>query len=143
MFAIVLCTIRPMQRGGIYALDSLRGVYVLAVDGTAEGREVLNGVLRHCGSYVRTAPTALAALELMRQMLPDVLVVDLDIEDDEFSLLRRVRALKPDAGGMVRAVGIGLPGREAAARAKGYDGFVRRPIDPWELCRLVSSLTSL
>ncbi len=132
-----------MQRGGIYALDSLRGIYVLAIDETAAGREMLQGVLRHCGAYVRTAASATDALQIMRQMLPDVIVVDLDVEADDFSLARRVRGLKPDAGGMARLIAIGPTQREVAARAKGYDGFVRRPFDPWELCRLVSSLTSL
>ena len=129
-----------MERSGIHAVDSLRGVYVLVVDADADGRTLLATILRYCGAYVKEASSTREAFDLMAQMLPDVLVVDLATDTDDFWLIRQVRALKPDAGGMVRAIALGPRAREEMARSRGFDGYLAKPFDPWELCRLASSL---
>jgi CheY-like chemotaxis protein len=125
--------------GGIYAVESLRGRYVLVVDGDREGRLLLQTILRYCGAYVRVVGAAREALALMRQMLPDVLVVDLGCDQDG-AFVGTLRALKPESGGMVRVVALGACGEDEAARCRGFDAVLAKPFDPWELCHLVSSL---
>jgi CheY-like chemotaxis protein len=130
-----------MAPGGIYEVGSLRGVYVLVVDGDDDGRLFIQTVLRYCGAYVRPAASGREALELMKQLLPDAVVVDL-AADGDFALIRWIRALKPESGGMVRAVALGARAHEEEARSRGFDGFMAKPLNPWDLCRLVSRLTT-
>jgi hypothetical protein len=78
----------------------------------------------------------------MRQVKPDVLVVALS-DDEDFHFIRQVRALKPEDGGVVPAIAITHDVDDDLARARGYQALLRLPLDPWELCRLVSSLMTV
>ncbi len=131
-----------MGRDGIYSLDSLSGTYALVVDGEKERRNLMTGILRYCGALVTPVETHDTAFSIMELLKPDVVVVDFTQPDHgALPFIRRVRALKPEDGGMVPAVAVG-EGVDAAplARSRGYDAYVARPMDPWELCRVVSRL---
>jgi CheY-like chemotaxis protein len=135
-----------MTRGGFYSVDSLSGVHVLLVSDEAEGREVFGGVLTYCGALVTPAASAEEALAVMRRMKADVLIVELDIPGhDGYWLIQQVRALKPEDGGTTRAIGLRPPeddGDGARAREVGYEVCLGLPLDPWVLCRAVSSLAA-
>src|SRR5437867_4184865 len=126
---------------GLPAVDSLRGVYVLVVDGT-NGRMPVPGILRYCGAHVRHVDSALTGLALMTQMLPDVLVVAL-ADRTGLELIRQVRTLKPEKGGVIHVVGLGPAELQDRARLLGFDGYLAVPFDPWELCHLISTFRSL
>lgn len=119
---------------------------MLLVGDDAETRELLAAILRYCGALVTVVATAAGAMAVMRLIRADVLVVQLDSSDAEgATLVRQVRALKPERGGVVPAVAVQprdstLSGD--ALRAAGFDASVAMPVDPWALCRLVSSLVS-
>lgn len=129
-----------MGRDGFYSVDSLAGIYVLVVDGDASARAMLTSVLRYCGGLVTAVESESAALECMRQVKPDVLVVSLTLRgDDGYRLVQSVRALKPEDGGVVPIIVVtGTPPPEQTGR--GFDAHLLRPFDPWALCRLVSQL---
>jgi DNA-binding response OmpR family regulator len=129
-----------MEHLGILAVDSLRGVYVLICDGDHHRRLLLARVLEYCGAYVQTAADSDKAFLIMRQMLPDVLIADVDAIGCE--LVRDVRALKPEAGGTVPVIGIGARDREDASRSGGCDAFLPSPFVAWDVCGLVSRLTA-
>ena len=61
-------------------------------------------------------------------------------DDADFGFIRRVRGLKPEEGGVVPAVAVARDADDGHARSRGYQAYLRTPLDPWELCRLVSSL---
>ena len=123
-------------------MDSLSGIYALVVDGEKERRTLVSGVLRYCGALVTPIETADEALTVMELLKPDVVVVDFtNPEEGGLPFIRAVRALKPEEGGMVPAVAMGDGGANGElARARGYDGYLVKPLDPWELCRMVSTL---
>jgi len=131
-----------MGRDGIYSLESLNGIYALVVDTEKERRALVSGILRYCGALVTPVDTAESALSIMELLKPDVVIVDFSRPDDgPIAFIRRVRALKPEEGGMVAAVAVGDDAEGAAlARSRGYDAYVIRPLDPWGLCRIVSRL---
>jgi CheY-like chemotaxis protein len=135
-----------MARGGFFAVDSLRGVHVLVVDDEPECRDLLTAILEYGGALVTAVGSVREALGLMALIKPDLLLADLVMEDEDgFALIRQVRALKPDDGGMVPAVAVSVLAAEAdceRARGAGFDAFVTKPLDPWELCRLISALLS-
>ena len=131
-----------MGRGGHYAIDSLSGYYTVVVDSDKERRTLVAGVLRYCGALVTPVETPAEALSVMQLLKPDVVLVDFTRhEDGGLEFIRRVRALKPEDGGVVAAVAIvGDTTNGQLARSRGYDAFATTPLDPWELCRIVSTL---
>jgi CheY-like chemotaxis protein len=124
--------------GGFFSINSLHGVWIVVVDGNAVGRQTLVDILSYCGALVTPIASADGALSVMRRVKPDALIVALeDGEGSEF--IRRVRSLKPEDGGVVPAIAIGHGDDDDLARSRGFQGYLRVPLDPWELCRLVSN----
>ena len=90
-----------MARGGYFSVDSLKGVHVLVADDDAIARDVITAILHYCGALVLTVGSSRQTLDMMRLIKPDVLVVKLDLPDrDGKALVRDVRQLKPEAGGV-------------------------------------------
>jgi CheY-like chemotaxis protein len=135
-----------MARGGFFAVDSLRGVHALVVDDEPDCRELLTAILEYGGALVTAVGSVREALGLMALIKPDVILADLVMDgEDGFALIRQVRALKPDDGGTVPAIAVSALATEAdreGARDAGFDAYVTKPLDPWELCRLISALLS-
>jgi CheY-like chemotaxis protein len=131
-----------MPSGGFFSVDSLRGVWVLIVDSNGQGRATLGEILSYCGALVTPLASAGEMLAVMRQVKPDVLIVALS-DDEDFRFIRQVRALKPEDGGVVPAIAITRDVEDDLARARGYQAVLRAPLDPWELCRLVSNLMTV
>src|SRR6185436_18307030 len=131
-----------MPCGGYFSVDSLRGVLVLVVDSHPRGRDTLREILSYCGALVTPTASVDEAAGVMRQVKPDVLIVALP-EDDDVAFIRDVRSLKPEDGGVVPAIAIARDADDDLARSRGYQASLRTPLDPWELCRLVSSLMTV
>jgi CheY-like chemotaxis protein len=135
-----------MARGGFYSVDSLQGVHALVVAGDEEMRAVLAAILRYCGALVTPVAGPAEVLGVLRVVKADVLVAEVNSADDGAELIRRVRALKPEHGGVIPAVAIAAAGggaRLERLRSVGFDAHMVAPLDPWELCRLVSSLVNI
>jgi CheY-like chemotaxis protein len=131
-----------MPCGGFFSVDSLRGVWVLIVDSNAQARATLGEILSYCGALVTPLASVGETLAVMRQVKPDVIIVALS-DDEDFRFIRQVRALKPEDGGVVPAIAITREVEDDLARARGYQAVLRPPLDPWELCRLVSNLMTV
>lgn len=135
-----------MARGGFYSVDSLKGVHVLVVDHEAECRELLSDVLHYCGALVTASDSPEGALAVMALIKPDVLVVDLREGDkDGHWLIRQVRSLKPEDGGVVPVIAVSDAAPLAPLAHAAPAGFVAclvKPLDPWQLCRVVAGVTT-
>jgi CheY-like chemotaxis protein len=135
-----------MAGGGFYSVDSLRGVHVLVVDYAGDCRDLLSAVLQYCGALVTAVASPEAALDVMGLIKPDVLVVDLTEGDkDGHWLIRQVRSLKPEDGGVVPVIGVSAGGRPARVARAGAAGFVAclvKPLDPWQLCSVIAGVTT-
>jgi CheY-like chemotaxis protein len=127
-----------MTRGGFFAVDSLTSVHVLVVDDDASFRSVLVSLLRYCGALVTAVATADEALIVMSQVKPDVLVITVG-GNAATALVRRVRACKPDDGGNAPIVAVLRAGAPDAV-PEGVNVHLTEPLNPWELCRLISML---
>ena len=132
-----------MTRSGFFSVDSLRGVWVLVVDPDPHGRETLVEILSYCGALVTPLASPAEALNVRRQVKPDVLVVTL--ESGDFAFIRLVRALKPEEGGVVPAIAVGSADSPSddTVRSRGFQASLRKPLDPWALCRIVSELVTM
>ena len=125
--------------------DALVGVHVLIIDDDPEARDLVGTVLRYCGALVVVAADAREGLGRLAQLLPDIIVCDLAMpEHDGYWFVRSLRELPPDQGGALPVVAItahgALHGPDRTLPA-GFQAHIRKPIDPWELCRTVASLT--
>ena len=122
--------------------ESLIGVQVLVVDDDPEACELLATILGYCGALVATAMSADAGLTSARSVVPDVIVCDIVMEHhDGYWFLA---ALRKQPGGadvpVIAVTGYDEVNRAERTLAAGFNGHVRKPIDPWELARLVGAL---
>jgi len=122
-------------------LDDVR---VLVVDDEAEAREVLRSALTMFGAQVQAVEGIDAAIAALAAWQPHVLVSDLGLAgEDGYTLIRRVRALEPVAGGRTPAVALtalARPEDRLRALAAGFQMHVAKPVEPQELALVIASL---
>lgn len=123
---------------------SLRGVTVMVVDDDPQALSLARSTLEQRGALVVTASSVLEARERFAREVPDVLVSDLLMpEQDGLDLIREIRALDPQHGGRTPAAALtGLARAEDRRRAfaAGYQMHVTKPIDPDQLVSAVEEL---
>jgi CheY-like chemotaxis protein len=124
--------------------DALTGVHVLIIDDDDEARDLLRTVLRYCGALVSIAASAGEGLETLRRVLPDIIVCDIAMpEHDGYWFVRSLRALSPEGGGGLPVIAITAHGATHGpdrTLPAGFQAHIRKPVDPWELCRVVASM---
>jgi CheY-like chemotaxis protein len=133
-----------MGRRDRFPADALVGLHVVVVDDDAEARQLIRTVLEYGGALVTVAATARDALRHLQRVTPDALVTDIAMpHENGYWLIRELRALDVVKGHRVPAIAITAHaeahGPERTLDA-GFDAHLRKPIDPWELCRLIASL---
>jgi CheY-like chemotaxis protein len=100
-------------------------------------------ILSYCGALVTPLASGADALAVMRQVKPDLLIVALSAADD-LAFIRQVRALKPEDGGVVPAIAIAsVEDVDDVSGSREFQAHVSTPLDPWQLCRLVSNLMTV
>lgn len=123
---------------------SLEGVRVLMVDDEADTREFLETALEQFGATVMAAASAAEAFSLFQQTLPDVVLSDIGMpEEDGYALIRKIRALPPELGGQVPAAALTAYVRgddRLEALKAGFQRHVPKPIEPAQLLQVVSQL---
>jgi signal transduction histidine kinase/ActR/RegA family two-component response regulator len=122
--------------------NALQGVRLLAVDDNTDTRELVATILERHGAEVSTAASTTEALALLREGLPDVLVCDIAMPDDDgYELLREIRSRPRTAGGNLPAIALTAyarhEDRERALQA-GFDGYLAKPVEPSELIDVVA-----
>jgi DNA-binding NarL/FixJ family response regulator len=114
--------------------DSTVTPRLLVVDADDRTRESIVGLLRirHRFDVVGSAGHTGAAIALIREQRPDVVIVDPRLPDvsDGIALIRRIRVIAP--GARILALGWS-PDLELDTRAAGADGFLRKTFKPAEL----------
>jgi CheY-like chemotaxis protein len=119
----------------------LIGLRVLVVDDDPEARGLLEAVLLYCGALVTLVPSAPAALQAVGVITPHVVVASVEMAGDEgFRLVRELRALSGPRATPVIALAAGREQGPDRTLAAGFDAHVRKPVDPWEFCRIVAEL---
>jgi CheY-like chemotaxis protein len=119
---------------------------VVAVDDDHAGLELLRMVLEADGHAVRTSAIAGAALDLLIDDTPSVLVTDLMMGADRqggFRLIEQVRS-RPELDGLpvVALTGVTSSQELARARAAGADVCMTKPIDVAEFLRVLRQVTA-
>ena len=137
---------RPGRHGepALPVSSLLAGVRVVVVDDERDSAELFEQILVMNGAEVRRAGSAEEALEIVETWLPDVLVSDIAMPDEDgYSLIRRVRALPRERGGRVPAVALTAYGAVAdriRILSAGFHMHVVKPVEPAELVAVVANL---
>jgi signal transduction histidine kinase/CHASE1-domain containing sensor protein/CheY-like chemotaxis protein len=124
----------------------LSGVPVLVVDDDEDARGLLAEMLSLQGARVFTAASGQEALRLLEagDHRLELLICDIGMpEMDGHELIRRVRALPAESGGMIPAIALtAYAGDEDRARATaaGYDLHAAKPITPEQIVAACMSL---
>jgi CheY-like chemotaxis protein len=124
--------------------ERLDGLKVLVVDDEPDTRDLLKAGLGQCGAEVIAAGSAAEALEAISAGVPDLLISDIGMpNEDGYDLMRRVRAMPDKSGGNVPAIALTayarVEDRMQALRA-GYQMHVPKPVELAELIAVAASL---
>lgn len=104
---------------------------VLVVDDNADAAEMLSMMLELHGHKVATALDGVQALEVARQLHPDVVLLDIGMPRlDGFEVCRRLRGTELGARMCIVALtGWAGENEREAALAAGFDAYIAKPAD--------------
>ena len=116
---------------------------VMVVDDDPAVTDSMTVLLQIEGHEVRAAASGEAALELARSFRPQLVLLDIGLQDmDGYAVARQLRAQQA-AGEKICLVAVTGYGHEAArARSEeaGFDRHLVKPVDPEILCELLSEI---
>jgi CheY-like chemotaxis protein len=113
------------------------------VDDEADARDLIRVLLEERGASVRTAGSAVEALDAFSDAAPDVLISDIGMQDmDGLALIQRVRAAGHETSRIPAIALTAFARSEDRTRAMlaGYNLHLAKPIEPAELVAAVASL---
>jgi CheY-like chemotaxis protein len=136
---------QPTEANQIDDKEDLHGVRVLVVEDDLDTLEMLKVILQDRGAEVMTASSARDALEALEHSLPDALVSDLAMpEQDGYELIKHIRERTPDRGGNIPAVALTANVRvedRVRALTAGFQMYMPKPVVPNELVAVMANLT--
>jgi CheY-like chemotaxis protein len=123
---------------------TLEGTAVLVADDDPDNLELLAYIMSAEGATVRTASSASAAIELLPDWRPDVLLLDIEMPSmDGYELLSFIRS--QDGLHNVPAVAVtgrGYPTDKERAFEAGFDAHMTKPFDGLALVELIEWLAA-
>jgi PAS domain S-box-containing protein len=124
---------------------SLDGVHVLLVEDDDDSRKLLSTMLKRYGAKVTSTKSAAEALNVFSEDLPDVMISDIGMPDEDgYELIRKLRSFPADKGGMTPAIALtGYASRKDRERAleAGYHKHMAKPVEQAEMIAAIASLT--
>jgi two-component system CheB/CheR fusion protein len=118
------------------------GASVLVVEDNADSRDLLCLVLQQAGLTCHAADSGTAALALVDELSPDIVILDVGLPRmDGFEVARRIRA-NPRHGRvcLIAVTGYGQAADRAASREAGFDEHFVKPVDPDQLLGLIAAM---
>jgi CheY-like chemotaxis protein len=121
---------------------ALLGILVLIADDDADTVAVLAEFIADEGATVRTAKSALEALEALRRWRPDVMLLDISMPDMDGCELLRVLRRQPALRGIlaVAVTGYGEASDRVRCAEAGFEAHITKPFDGDTLVQLIASL---
>jgi signal transduction histidine kinase len=125
-------------------LVKLTGKRVLLVEDRSDARELISEILRRADAEVCAAASVREAFECLSGTIPDVLISDLAMpEEDGYSLIRALRQFPAERGGQVPAIALTAFAREEdrlRALSAGFHMHLSKPVEPRQLVAAVAYL---
>jgi CheY-like chemotaxis protein len=122
----------------------LEGIRVLLVEDEKHARESVTTFLQMLGAEVLAVDSAADAMSALNLGIPDVLLSDIGMPDEDgYSLIRRIRIWESQHGARIPAAALTAYVRaddRAAALTAGFDTHLAKPVEPAELVNVVRQL---
>jgi CheY-like chemotaxis protein len=123
----------------------LKGLQVLVVDSDPDSRYLLTILFEEYGVETIAATSALEALEILKQIKPDLLISEIRLpNEDGYSLMDKVKAFESGRHVHIPALALTVYAREddrAHALSVGFEEHLPKPFDIDELLATVAGLT--
>jgi CheY-like chemotaxis protein len=108
---------------------------ILLVDDYLDALQMWGAYLRTLGYDVLTAENGIQAVDIAKEFIPDLIVMDLGLPG--ISGLEAARRIRQGASTahipLIAATGISQPARLEEARRLGFDAILIKPCEPGEL----------
>jgi signal transduction histidine kinase/DNA-binding NarL/FixJ family response regulator len=134
----------PIEAGAIARLADLSGICLLVVEDDPAAAHTLCTLLERAGADVRTTGTVAAALESLRQRIPDVLISDVAMPDEDgLALIRAIRGRLRIAADRLPAIALTAfhdVDLRVALLGAGFQRFMTKPVDAQALATVVAAL---
>ena len=128
---------KPIKR----QLDGLR---ISIVDDDNDACNLLRFSLEMSGAEVRTSSSVAEAMKSLREWIPDLLLTDINMPgEDGYSLIKKLRALKPEQGADIPAIALTAMARSEdseQALSSGFQLHIPKPVDIEELAEAIVGL---
>jgi CheY-like chemotaxis protein len=115
---------------------------VLVVEDDQDARDLLITVLRTNGAKVAAADSFQTAIEVLKQFIPDVLVLDIGLpEYNGYALIAKIRS-QPLTRQIpaIAVTAFASPTDRDTALASGFQAHISKPFDPENLVRVIMQL---
>jgi PAS domain S-box-containing protein len=123
----------------------LNGIKVLFVDDEPDSHEMVRRLLEPYGATVLVAGDAAAAIALLQDQRPDVLIGDIGMPGvDGYQMIRNIRGLPREAGGRIPAIALTAYSRvedRTRAMLAGYEYHMTKPVNASELIATLGMIT--
>jgi CheY-like chemotaxis protein len=118
---------------------TLKGLQVIVVDDDADNLELTAIILESYEAQVMKAASASEAFELIRQSLPEVLIVDIAMPgEDGYSLIRRIRQSMQIPA--IALTALAMEENRIRALESGFQLYLTKPVEPSELVTAIAKL---
>lgn len=117
---------------------------VLLVDDDPDTQAMFQDTLNHHGIELQIADSGESALNSIKSISPDIIVLDIFLPDtDGYKLLQRLRTM-PDAVTcpIIATTGFYTTDTMDNLEKRGFDGYILKPLDPQELINYLQSMVS-
>jgi PAS domain S-box-containing protein len=125
-------------------LMSLEGVRVLIIDDEPDALEFLRFILERSSAKVAAVSSTDDAFAELERFNPDIIISDIGMPGrDGYDLIKSLRALPPERGGLLPAVALTAYARsedETRALREGFQTHIPKPFDPSRLITVVATL---
>lgn len=122
----------------------LNGLRVLVVDNNLDCRVLLTTVLEECGIEAIAVTSAVEALEILKQVEPDLLISELALpEVDGYSLMHQVKALKKKPQAEIPAIALTAHDSKSDRAHALSVGFCKHLSKPFDIDELIETIASL
>ena len=108
-------------------VGALTGLHILVIEDDRDARDILSMVLQYFGGLVTAVKTADEGLQCLRNIIPDVVVADIQLPDHDAPWLVAEARRR---GFIVPFVAISAADFDPNALAEhGFESYLRKPID--------------
>ena len=112
-------------------VGALSGLHVLVIEDDRDARDILSMVLQYFGGLVTAVKTANEGLQCLRNVIPDVVVADIQLPDHDAPWLVREARTR---GFTVPFVAISAADFDLDTLGdQGFESYLRKPIDHAQL----------